>query len=494
MVSRSGWLGVAVMLQVSICLCGSVRETAAVAAAAKVRAEQKISTKKGNLGVLLEDNDMFGFAVAGLGDIDGDATQDLAVGAQGDDDGGPSHGAVYVLFLHPNGTVKAGQKISDTQGNFKSGLRDGDFFGCSVTSLGDIDGDSTQELVVGAMGDADGGGPFRGAVYVLFLHRNGTVKTEQKISSTRGDFAGPLGDGDRFGHAVAALNDFDGDGFSDLAVGAVYDRGSGAVRGALYVLFLRPDGRVKTEQKISDTQGNFAGFLDNFDDFGCAVTNLGDLDGDSTGDIAVGARNDDDGGSNRGAVYVLFLHPIGTVRAVQKISDTQGNLPGVLDDEDIFGLAVSGLGDVDGDATQDLAVGAHFDDDGGPNRGAVYVLFLHSNGTIKTHVKISDTRGNFGGVLVDGDSFGCAVSLLGDIDGDATQDLAAGTFADDDGGPNRGAVYVIFLAIAGGPQATTGGGSSVLSTGASPPPNTTRTGLITTGAPEIVAASSTLSS
>jgi FG-GAP repeat len=79
-------------------------------------------------------------------------------------------------------------------------------------------------------------------------------------------------------------------------------------------------------------------------------------------------------------VYLLFLHPNGTVKAEQKISDTAGNSRGWLGDNDRFGCSVAGLGDIDGDATQDISVGAQFDDDGGNGKGAVYVLFLNLTG------------------------------------------------------------------------------------------------------------------
>ena len=85
-------------------------------------------------------------------------------------------------------------------------------------------------------------------------------------------------------------------------------------------------------------------------------------------DLAVGAQYDDDGGSDRGAVYVLFLNADGTVRAEQKISDTAGGLTATLNDSDSFGYSVAGVGDVDGDGVADLAVGASADDDGGSDR------------------------------------------------------------------------------------------------------------------------------
>ncbi len=69
-------------------------------------------------------------------------------------------------------------------------------------------------------------------------------------------------------------------------------------------------GWVLSHQKISDTQGGFTGILDDLDFFGSSVASLGDLDGDGVGDLAVGAVLDNDGGFDRGAVWILFLDGI----------------------------------------------------------------------------------------------------------------------------------------------------------------------------------------
>ena len=202
---------------------------------------------------------------------------------------------------------------------------------------------------------------------------DGTVDGEQKISNTAGGLSAVLDDDDQFGRSIAPLGDLDGDGVVDIAVGA-HDDDGGSNRGALHILFLNADGTVKSEQKISSTTGGLTAALDDGDWFGRSVTGLGDLDGDGIHDLAVGAIRDDDGGTNRGAVHILFLNADGTVRAEQKISDTAGGFTATLDDEDQLGEAVAGLGDLDGDGIPDLAVGAHFDDDGGTDRGAVYRL------------------------------------------------------------------------------------------------------------------------
>ncbi|MCZ6654226.1 MAG: hypothetical protein O7D91_14515, partial [Planctomycetota bacterium] len=220
---------------------------------------------------------------------------------------------VSARALAQPGTVLSHQKISDTEGGFTGILDDGDGFGCSVASLGDLDGDGVGDLAVGAVGDGDGG-VNHGAVWVLSLSPDGTVKSHQKISDTEGGFTGILDDFDFFGMSAAALGDLDGDGVGDLAVGTAYDDDGGggvtANRGAVWVLFRNLDGTVKTHQKISDTAGGTNGILDDNDRFGWSVSPLGDLDGDGVGDLAVGAPGDADGGLHRGAVWVLFLNGV----------------------------------------------------------------------------------------------------------------------------------------------------------------------------------------
>jgi hypothetical protein len=256
-----------------------------LAADGTVKSYRRIAgTESGSAGAFAAG---FGGAVAALGDLDGDGVEDIAVGARGDDDGAQDSGAVWVLFLAPDGTVRARQKISRTQGGFTGHLDSLDTFGTSLAAPGDLDGDGVADLVVGAVGDDDGGNS-RGALWELFLAPDGTVKGQQKISATTGGFTGVLADGDGLGTSVAGLGDLDGDGNLDLAVGAQNRRGTFGAEGAVWVLFLAPDGTVARQQEISSSAGGFTGTLDFVDFFGSALANLGDLDGDGTVDLGRG--------------------------------------------------------------------------------------------------------------------------------------------------------------------------------------------------------------
>jgi len=141
---------------------------------------------------------------------------------------------------------------------------------------------------------------------------------------------------------------------------------------------------------------------------------VGDLEADGVGDLVVGSPFQ----NNRGAVWILFMDKDGSVDMDQEISHEAGNFNGNLDRDDAFGSAVAGIGDLDGDGIYDIAVGAPFDDDGGKNRGALWILFLQANGKVKSHQKIFDDAGSFSGKLDDDDAFGSAIATLSDLDGD----------------------------------------------------------------------------
>jgi len=365
----------------------------------------------------------------------------LLTGASGfkcskDDDSGGS--------TDVNVTVGDEEKISATSGNFNGNLENGDAFGSAVAGLGDLEADGVSDLAVGAPFD-DNGGNDRGAVWILFMDDNGRVDQEQKISSTAGDFDGDLDDGDLFGSALAGIDDLDGDGAFDLAVGAPGGDENGVDRGEMWILLLDAEGKVRDEERIADGDGGFAGDLDDGDLFGSSVADIGDINDDGISDLAVGAPNDDDGEDNSGAVWILFMEMDGTVADWQKISRREGGFSGNLDSDDYFGAAVAGIGDLDNDGTPDLVVGAPGGDDRGTDRGEIWVLFLDADGKVRDEQKITEREGGFDGNLDDNDGFGSAIANVGDLNDDGIPDLAAGAPNDDDDADNAGALWLLMM-------------------------------------------------
>ena len=219
-------------------------------------------------------------------------------------------------------------------------------------------------------------------------------------------------------------------------------------------------GTVASSQKISNSEGNLPFELGNQYEFGNAIATIGDLNQDGVVDLAVGCFKYTKGTSaHQGAIYILFMTALGLVSSGQEISSLFGGFPvqleaedyfGELEAEDYFGASVAYLGDFNGDGTTVIAVGAHGDDDKYDGAGAVYLLFLSANGTVTSKRKISNSHGNLPFTLATKDYFGHSVGSLGDVNADGVTDLAVGAFADDDGGTNAGAVYLLILTATGG--------------------------------------------
>ena len=245
--------------------------------------------------------------------------------------------------------------------------------------------------------------------------------------------------------SVANIGDLDGDGVNDLAVGANGDDDGGGNRGAVHIIFMNTDGSVDSTVEINSSTAN-GPTLTNGDHFGKSVENIGDLNNDGVNDLAIGAHQDDDGGTDRGAVHILYMNTDGSVDSTVEINDSTTNGP-ELEDEDAFGRSVANIGDLDGDGVNDLIVGADKDNAGGANRGTIHIIHMNTDGSVKSTVEINNETTN-GPSMRDQDFFGFAVANIGDLDGNGINDLAVGAYGDDGGagvGNNSGAVHLIFL-------------------------------------------------
>ena len=179
--------------------------------------------------------------------------------------------------------------------------------------------------------------------------------------------------------------------------------------------------------QISENSGGFTGALDGGDRFSRDHDVIGDVNKDGVLDLIIGARSDDDGATDAGAVYILFMNTDGTVQSHQKISMTEGNFSETLTQGNFFGYGVAGIGDYDGDTIPDIAVSAP----AASNR-SIYIIHLNQNGTVKDYVKNEGTTAQ-------------GLSAIGDLDGDGRTDLVACNPGSDIGGNNRGAINILFF-------------------------------------------------
>ena len=157
-------------------------------------------------------------------------------------------------------------------------------------------------------------------------------------------------------------------------------------------MFMNTDGSVDSTVEINELTTNGPTLSDG-DEFGSSIANIGDLDGDGVNDLAVGASKDDGEGTNRGAVHIMFMNTDGSVDSTVEINDSTENGPD-LNSNDAFGESVENLGDLDGDGVNDLIVGASRDNAAGADRGTIHVMYMNTDGSVKSTVEINDSTTN----------------------------------------------------------------------------------------------------
>ena len=389
--------------------------------------EGSVTITEGSSGLTasLESGDRFGRDHDKIGDVDGDGVIDFVVGARSDDDGEIDAGAVYILFMNNDGTVKANQKISMLSGGFSEVLNEGNFFGYGVAGIGDYDDDGIPDIAVAAPVAPNN------ALYIIHLKADGTVKNFVKNENINAN-------------GLSVIGDLNNDGRIDLVACAPSSNDGGSNRGAIDILFLNANSQVIYANKvtISSTQGGFGDGLEDNDQFGGReVAMLGDLDNDGNKELAVGAFMSDGG---KGAIWILSLDST-TYNVVSKTKITEG-LNGFTDElvTDInpngtfganLGHAMCAPGDIDGDGIADLVTGANQQ-----YEGWGYVLYLNADKTVKSFDRINNTEGGFNLTLEAEGRFSRSISYGGDLKGDGSMAINFGG-----GAGTTGTMYTLFF-------------------------------------------------
>jgi hypothetical protein len=354
--------------------------------------------------------DAAGYAVDLADDIDGDGTPDMLVGAYSEDSGGSGAGRVYVAY--------------------------GRIFGTDDLSTADVqlDGDDAGDAAGTAVARGGGtsfwvGAPGGDVAYLLSDPGSGTLSSEA-VATLTGESSGDLA-----GAAVAGGFDADADGNADGIVGAPYNDGGGSAAGRAYLLYGTP-----SSGDLADADVLYSG--ENAGDLAGTSLAAGDLDGDGTDDLLIGAPGHDGGGSYSGRVYVIYAP--GTSDVDLALADA--TLTGVAAG-DLAGDEVRVVGDLDSDGLDDIGVGAEGADDGGKNAGLVAIFFGAPTGA--SSLSAADV------LLVGeaaGDYAGWSLSAGGDVDADGADDVLVGAYGGDRGTGGGGNVYLRYGPLSPGSE------------------------------------------
>jgi FG-GAP repeat. len=363
-----------------------------------------------------------GVVVASAGNVDGDSYADVLVGAPFYDSGQPDEGKVFLYLGSASGPV-----VANWTGE---GDQNGAQFGFSVASAGDVNGDGRGDVIIGApfydnvQTDEGRAYIYHGGSAAPYLTLNRTLERDQAFAE--------------FGTSVASAGRINSnDIYSDVIVGAPrFDNGQqdeGRVwvwKGSATGIPNDPHWRAEINQ------------VNAF--FGYSVASAGDIDGDGDDEVLIGAPQYDSPESNEGAVFLWEgggsgLGNDGTPNNVDW--SAQSNQSGSN-----FGLSLASAGNVNGDAYDDIIVGAELYSNPENREGAAFVWLgsgtgLGANGTPTNadwRAESNQPQGALGSP-----NFGHSVASAGDVNNDGFDDVLIGAyFYSGNGTTNNGAAFL----------------------------------------------------
>ena len=325
-------------------------------------------------------------------------------------------GAVYPITVDPT--------IAGLPGDYDKalGLSQADAqFGFSAATAGDVNGDGYSEVIVGAP-YFDGGLTDEGKAFVFY----GSMWGLWAI----GEWSKEIDQGGaEFGYAVATAGDVNGDGYTDVIVGAPEYSNSQDEEGGVWVYHGSRTGLSSTHSAHKECNQDHC-------DFGKAVATAGDVNKDGYADIIVGAPSHNGGLAVEGRVFVWHGGSGGIPTGVAHWYAESNQYTGEL------GTSVGTAGDIDGDGYADVIVGASGYSAPSDNEGAAFVWYGSENGVN------NDVNGHPGNApwMVDSDQanarLGVSVGMAGDVNGDGYTDVIVGAHLYNSGHVDEGAAWL----------------------------------------------------
>ena len=346
-------------------------------------------------------NHKFGTSVASAGDVNKDGFDDIIVGAPQYRDGNTYKGKAYIYLGGP----------SMSSGAFWTciGEAEGDEYGCSVASAGDVNNDGYDDVIVGAKEhDGDGNSMGKAYVYLGGSEMSGTPFWEKKGEHNSDDY----------GVCVASAGNVNGDEYDDIIIGANDNDEEEDGAGKAYVHL---GGQSISQVPYWERTGEME-----YESFGECLASAGDVNNDGYDDVIIGSRKSDESHEDAGKIYV-FLG--GTPMNLTSFCEINGESKG-----DEYGYTVASAGDVNGDLYDDIIVGSLFNDDGGKDAGKAYAYL---GGTSINESSFWTRTGE-----KNEDRFAYCTASAGDVNNDGYDDVIVGAIGNDAGGNNAGKCYV----------------------------------------------------
>lgn len=347
-----------------------------------------------------------GRSIAPAGDINGDGYSDIIVGAPGYSFGQSAEGAVFAYRGSATGPAPGIPWMAEGEQPLAQ-------LGASVAPAGDTNNDGYADVLVGAPG-FDNGQTDEGAAFVYSGGPSGLGSTPSR--TLQSDVAGAA-----FGASVAFAGDVNGDGWSDVVIGAPNFSNGQSQEGRAY-LFLG-SGTGLSQFPSWNVESNQAG-----SGFGASVAGAGDVNGDGYDDIVVGAWKWDNGQTDEGRAF-LYLGGAGGPSTTAAWSDEADQASAA------YGCSVAAAGDVNGDGYADVLIGARLYDEGQADEGAAFLYLGGPGGLTSDPANVME-------VDRAGAQFGTSVATAGDLNGDGYADMVIGAPKDDRPGVDSGVAVV----------------------------------------------------